>query len=76
MFLLVVKHQHGNILSRLDFIRDFTGVLIINIGNHDRRRTVGDKFLLHAVKSPSGFRRIRQIRGQCVFNLYPVHCKD
>ena len=61
MFPGIVKVKHNDAVKRIQLLINAVSFLIRNIAHHYLSRSVGDKLLLHAVKTFACLRRVRQI---------------
>ena len=69
----------GHLRHALDFpdaVCQLPGPARGDVGDHHTGRAKAHKILIHHGKAPAGFRILRQIGGDVIFHLHPVHGKQ
>ena len=72
----IIKIQHTDAVHSLQTLCQLPGFLQSHITYHDSGRPISNKLLFHQIQPLSGLRSIRQIRGQIIIHLHPVHGKN
>ena len=76
MVLGAVKNHLGHTLNFPNAVCQLPGLARGDVGDHHPGRAIGYKILVHHGEAPAGFRILRQIGGDVIFHLHPVHGKQ